>query len=243
LKNIILCIVAVIVLLFTGLIYLGHPYSTLSLVQAGFGLFEERVSVSYEDKSDTLAGIDNDGNGVRDDVERFIKENTKDYDDEYRAIFYSYAKSLQSMFVVDENDERAMRKAVVDKSRRVRCVFSSGVIYNANKKINSDEFYMSLKQLLLNTKERESKYFKMSKSISREQLEPYKFIAKFSEICGVRFNNENKLIAKMYYNRNNNLRRLERDLKRALVKYPDLISKKKSDAIVEYYKSFKQIKP
>jgi hypothetical protein len=237
-KNGILAILTIIILIFGGLIYLGHPSSTLSLILAGLDLFEEKQSVSYEDKSGTLAGIDKDGNGVRDDVERFIRENTKEFENEHRDIFISYAKSLQSISTVDRDIDTEITNTVRIKSRRLHCVVFSDKFYNSVNYREKRALLKDIQQLALNTREREQNYFSLMKKVKSEDIDQLLFISRFSQICGVQFKNESYLISRMYVGQNIELKGLMADLRRASKRYPELMTKSKRNEIIKYFKSF-----
>lgn len=71
------------------------------------------------DRTDSLVGIDRDGNGVRDDIDGFIKSNFKSTD---IPLITTYARSIQNTLLVDTSNPDKLKSIYLLNSMAQRCV-------------------------------------------------------------------------------------------------------------------------
>jgi hypothetical protein len=102
------------------------------------------------DLGTTLAGTDADGNGVRDDIDRFIAAQgdtpTK------KAALTQLARSLQTTLTVDPTNSVALASASSSVMRSVACIWSAYGRGQASVKV------MTLEELTVNTQQRFTAY-------------------------------------------------------------------------------------
>jgi hypothetical protein len=114
------------------------------------------------DRTDTLAGIDENQNGIRDDIEKYIVEN---YPDEgQRKALFQDAKVMQTSLLVNVSDMTAVKKVGVEMSRSVTCMFSkfkSRDVSDQNPHIVSKK----IESMTTNTKERLKAYLRFNKAM------------------------------------------------------------------------------
>jgi len=83
-------------------------------------LLEKSGKLPVLDLSDDLAGPDTDDNGIRDDIDAYIRKNfTKP---EERKAVEQYARTTQAELMVDINDRRAVRLANETNNRAYNCM-------------------------------------------------------------------------------------------------------------------------
>jgi len=92
----------------------SDPYKIKQLERRGL------LPPPYLDKSDSILGPDLDNNGIRDDIDRYIRENfTKENE---RKAVEQYAKTTQQQLMVDTTDTIAVQNLNYINSRAFRCV-------------------------------------------------------------------------------------------------------------------------
>jgi hypothetical protein len=119
------------------------------------------------DRTDSLAGIDENQNGIRDDIERYIVENYPD-EGQKRALFQD-AKVMQKSLLVNVSDMTAVKKIGVEMSRSVTCIFSkfkSRDVSDQNPHIASKK----IEFMTTNTKERLKAYLRFNKAMDGSVL-------------------------------------------------------------------------
>lgn len=109
-----------------------------------------------EEGKKTLLGIDSDGDGVRDDVQRYIVQTYPEHKRLQKALF-EYAKQYQVMLQVADNKE-ASRQATDVQGARHQCV--SSIVQNSYKHLRK------LRPVILNTIERNRRYVLFNKQLS-----------------------------------------------------------------------------
>lgn len=109
-----------------------------------------------EEGEKTLLGIDSDGDGVRDDVQRYIVQTYSEHKRLQKALF-EYAKQYQVMLQVADNKE-ASRQATDVQSARHQCV--SSIVQNSYK------YLRKLRPVILNTIERNRRYVLFNKQLA-----------------------------------------------------------------------------
>ena len=85
-----------------------------------FSQLEARGELPVLDRTDTIAGIDANQNGVRDDIEAFI--NSLPDTPVQKKRLYNLQRALNNSMLVDLNDKYRLREAANDVSRSVTCV-------------------------------------------------------------------------------------------------------------------------
>ena len=126
------------------------------------------VEPDKEANDATLAGIDANDNGIRDDVERAIYFKYKDSARE-AAPAYQYAKALQMEFT-DVYNSATLVAVIQEESRASGCIFNSSDTDDL-KELNaySKDVESYVEDLVLNTKERKE----WGKSIREKYLVTY----------------------------------------------------------------------
>jgi len=111
------------------------------------------------DRTDTNSGIDNDKNGIRDDIDAYI---LKQYPNEQqRRAVKQLAKGLQAYLVADSTDSIVVKKVAHENARSMACVFSKfedGIGPNGDI---SDEVFA----ITTNTKKRLLAYYVFDKAL------------------------------------------------------------------------------
>jgi hypothetical protein len=102
------------------------------------------------DVSTTISGTDADGNGVRDDIDRFIAAQSDT--PTKKAALAQLAKSLQTTLTVDPSDRVALTSASSSVTRSVACIWSAYGRTQASAKVTT------LEELTANTQQRFAAY-------------------------------------------------------------------------------------
>lgn len=72
------------------------------------------------ERTDTVEDIEADKNGIRDDIDEYIKK-TYQIEEQQKAVI-QYAKSLQASLLVDTEDKIAVKAIINDKTRAISCI-------------------------------------------------------------------------------------------------------------------------
>lgn len=110
------------------------------------------TSMPTADGKDTLAGIDADNDGVRDDVEQYIAESHPNSAKE-RAALTQYAKVMQAA-LIDANDKQKSIQHAEEASKAQECVYYTIALFDA-----AEQSRKGLKATILNTDARNRAYF------------------------------------------------------------------------------------
>jgi hypothetical protein len=108
----------------------------------------------------TLAGIDSDNDGVRDDVQRYIAMTYRD-SAKTRAVLTQYAKQMQSALLDASSKELSMKHA--DEYSKVSECGESILGFDMSYKVEKD-----IKPIILNTDERNKAYFTYNDQLGGE---------------------------------------------------------------------------
>ena len=114
------------------------------------------------DRSNYLAGIDMDSNGVRDDIQIFIDATYSDAS-QHAATIQS-AKALQKAILVDTSNTIAVKEANKMISEADHCIYSQFDGTN-NSKLPA-QVSQEIESLMTNTKERLLAYLGFSKALN-----------------------------------------------------------------------------
>ncbi|MDR1554698.1 MAG: hypothetical protein LBS39_01570 [Campylobacteraceae bacterium] len=113
------------------------------------------------DRTDTIAGIDEDGNGIRDDIEEYINKN---YSNEgHRKAMLQYAKTLQANLLVDTTDQFAVKWADIQNARAQHCIFLKFDITKGDE--NPSTAWNKVRSMTTNTKVRLRAYLDFDKAL------------------------------------------------------------------------------
>lgn len=122
---------------------------------------EETGALPTLDRSDDLAGPDENNNGVRDDIEAYIE---KEYSDpQQRAAAMQIARAAQKSVLVDVNDKDAVRQVVREKSRAINCTFT--VFNHAEDDKNPAIVSREIHDMTKNTKSRLLAYMEYNSAL------------------------------------------------------------------------------
>ena len=112
------------------------------------------------DRTDTVAGIDADQNGIRDDIDAYIQKTYPT--EEQRKAVSQYARSLQSSILVNKEDKIAVKAITNEKARAISCIFEK--IPNEQSP-NNGSVVEEILGATTNTKKRLLEYIALNKSL------------------------------------------------------------------------------
>lgn len=122
---------------------------------------EATGSIPKLEREPTLVGIDNDNNGIRDDVDSYIDVN---YSAPYqRSAVEQSAKALQQTLIVDITDINAVKNANRKLSEADHCIYSRFDGSNGSKQ--PAQVSQELESITTNTKERLLAYLAFAKAL------------------------------------------------------------------------------
>lgn len=127
-------------------------------------LKEVRASnfLKNEDKTKTIGGIDANNNGVRDDIEGYIKLKYGN-NPEFISVYMQYAKELRRKMTLASDDREVYRRASHEVSRKMVC--ASEIDY----KVEPEKMYqdtMIIYALSVNTNQRKAESNRISSLVS-----------------------------------------------------------------------------
>ncbi|MDR1976036.1 MAG: hypothetical protein LBQ18_03495 [Campylobacteraceae bacterium] len=122
---------------------------------------EKSEGIPELDRTDSIVGIDENANGVRDDIEAYINKN---YSDEgQRKALFQYAKATQATLLVNASDIIAVKNANGQRSRGLHCI---SLKFNAEKgDENPGIAWEKIRSMTTNTKTRLKAYLNFSKAL------------------------------------------------------------------------------
>ena len=112
------------------------------------------------DRTDTVAGIDADQNGIRDDIDAYIQKTYPT--EEQRKAVSQYARSLQSSILVNKEDKIAVKAITNEKARAISCI---SLKIPDSKSPNGGRVVPEILSITTNTKQRLSEYFLLDKAL------------------------------------------------------------------------------
>ena len=122
---------------------------------------EESGELPKLERSNSIAGIDMDSDGVRDDIEIFIDANYSAIPQHAAAM--QSAKVLQEAILVDVSDIIAVKEINKNISRSDHCIYSQ--FDGANDSKQPAQVSQEIESLTTNTKERLLAYLAFSKAL------------------------------------------------------------------------------
>lgn len=123
---------------------------------------EEEIS---SQPNDTVMGIDNNSNGIRDDIDSFIEEN---YVDAQKKASIQMAKNLQKSLLADTTDKISLKEISKNNGRAINCIYSvfkGGKISKPPAKVIHE-----LEALTVNTTIRKMAYEEYNRAVSGSVL-------------------------------------------------------------------------
>lgn len=136
------------------------PSQPLSPAAAAIAALEANGTIPKLDRSDSLAGPDLDGNGVRDDVDAWIK--SKLTDPKQIAAAMQSAKAMQKAILVDLTNKVATRAVMALNDRATYCMLS---VFPASANPAGYDFDSKIESLTTNTKPRLRAYLAYNKAL------------------------------------------------------------------------------
>jgi hypothetical protein len=108
----------------------------------------------------SLAGIDNDHNGIRDDIDAYIKEKYKD--ELQKKAVQQFARNSQLKLVVNLEDEVALQESSNEADRATTCVYKT---FESEPNIDASDVIDEIGNMTTNTKKRLQAYHKYSDAL------------------------------------------------------------------------------
>lgn len=100
------------------------------------------------DRTDTVAGIDTDENGIRDDIDAYIQKNFKNIDQQNAV--KQFAKSMQQFILIDPGNRQIAKEASAKNSMAISCIYLRFSADTAYKTVNEiDAITTNTKRRLL----------------------------------------------------------------------------------------------
>lgn len=81
---------------------------------------EDSGALPRLEREDTIRGIDNDGNGIRDDIDAYIKRT---YPNNQQKAVSQFARVAQASLLVNTNDRVALQAISNAEARAVSCIY------------------------------------------------------------------------------------------------------------------------
>jgi transcriptional antiterminator Rof (Rho-off) len=138
------------------------PSQPLSPAAAAISSLEANGTIPKLDRSDSLAGPDLDGNGVRDDVDAWIK--SKLTDQKQVAAAMQFARAMQKALLVEKGNRIAAKAQSLISHRALDCLFVH--FENENTPLSLDRVMGGITSISTNTKERLRAYLEYNKSLN-----------------------------------------------------------------------------
>ncbi|PTO97148.1 hypothetical protein CWO08_05340 [Vibrio sp. 10N.286.48.B8] len=114
------------------------------------------------EREPTLVGVDNDDNGIRDDIERYIDINYLELDQ--KQAVEQYVKALQQTLIIDLTDINAVKSANRKLSEADHCIYSR--FDGSNNSKQPAQVSQELESITTNTKERLLAYLAFSRALN-----------------------------------------------------------------------------
>ncbi len=121
---------------------------------------EESGAIPNLERTDTVAGIDADTNGIRDDVEAYISAQYGTADQ--KAAARQFAAVMQAALLVDTTDLAAVKAISVRGSRAVNCIYRQ---FDAGGDKQPAAVVAEIRSASTNTKPRLMAYLAYSKAL------------------------------------------------------------------------------
>jgi hypothetical protein len=133
------------------------PNNTASVVAE----LETSGAIPKLERTNTLAGIDNNKNGIRDDIDTYIQKNYSQL--EQRKAVEQLAKAMQLKILADASDPINARKISIQGHKALNCIFLKFERNSADK--NSSIVLEEIVSITTNTKPRLLAYLAYNKAL------------------------------------------------------------------------------
>lgn len=125
-----------------------------------FQKLEDEGKLPKLERTDSILGIDQDQNGIRDDIDSYIKEK---YTDELqKKAVQQFARVSQLKLAVNLEDEVALQESSNEADRATTCVYER---FNNDPNIDASEVIDEIGSITRNTKKRLQAYYKYSDAL------------------------------------------------------------------------------
>ena len=122
-------------------------------------VLEDQGAIPRLDRTHTLGGIDDDQDGIRDDIEGYIDTHYEPL----RAPARQLAAALQASLLVDREDPKALGDVALQIARAVDCVDASG--FKIQNKPDDPDVLDELQAITANTKLRMTAYMLFNQAL------------------------------------------------------------------------------
>jgi len=233
-------VVTICSIIISGFLFLKlFPFTVLNLTYSFINLFDRGPSINYEDRTDTLAGIDLDNNGLRDDVEKYISDITAEYNEEVKKMLSSVAKAEYSYLLLDNYSDLDVRSKLIVENDRLTCYFLLIETYHLKHSSSIRDKRKNIRKLIFNTYKRKSVIRnKINYNLSVPNRKDMYNLTHLDKICGFHIENINEKIAQIYYSRGIGQKNLTEYLRKMSTLYPFKVNEDDRNEIINIYNSY-----
>ncbi|KAB7691841.1 hypothetical protein [Plesiomonas shigelloides] len=145
-----------------GFILIASSYRTLLGDDIINKLEASGLTPSLE-RGNSLIGLDRNHNSIRDDIDQYIKEKHPHREQSKAA--EQLAKSLNSIFLVENDDINEARRIVKSNSDAINCIYTVFISKQNNslESIEPAQVVSEIESITFNTKNRLLKYIQFNK--------------------------------------------------------------------------------
>lgn len=133
-----------------------------------FSSMEANGSYPVLDRTDTLAGIDANHNGIRDDIDLYISK--QGYDLIQLKAANQSAKAIQNDILININDPKAVLNAQNLENKASACI--GNINYGLNNNIVGDQISVDIEALTTNTRRRLKAYLAFNETFNGTTFSP-----------------------------------------------------------------------
>lgn len=125
-----------------------------------FQKLEDEGKLPKLERTDSILGIDQDKNGIRDDIDAYINEK---YTDELqKKAVQQFARVSQLKLAVNLEDEVALKESSNEADRATTCVYKR---FNNDPNIDASDVIDEIASITKNTRKRLRAYYKYSNAL------------------------------------------------------------------------------
>ncbi|MFV5490807.1 hypothetical protein [Acinetobacter sp. ASP199] len=125
-----------------------------------FQKLEDEGKLPKLERTDSILGIDQDQNGIRDDIDAYIKEKYKD--ELQKKAVQQFARVSQLKLAVNLEDEVALQASSHEADRAMTCVYKT---FKSEPNIDASDVVDEIDNMTTNTKKRLQAYYKYSDAL------------------------------------------------------------------------------
>ncbi len=141
-------------------------------VEKIFGKMEDSGKYPVLDRTDTLAGVDADKNGIRDDIDLYISK--QGFTPEQEKAVAQAAAVMQRSVTIDVKNKRALAQLQADQDRSATCL--TRVKFGVNGEVIGLSFALDIESLTANTKKRLKNYLAYNHTLDGSTWSPDDYI-------------------------------------------------------------------